>query len=95
MTVSTTGQLDTLATTLKDGAGQLADLLKQQAALKTKLENAAKEADLGGWGFFGDVFRDMAARLGSLPTQNGKPALPVARRRGRPAKLADGESSDV
>lgn len=93
MVISPDQQLDALATALHESAGQLANLLKEQAALKTKLEKRAAEADAAGLGYFAGVFRDMAARLGSLTPQNGTPATPIARRRGRPAKSADNKSS--
>jgi hypothetical protein len=93
MSSSSDQELDALATALKESAGQLANLLKEQAALKSKLEKRAAEADAAGLGYFAGVFRDLAARLGTLTAQNAKPATSVARRRGRPAKSADDESS--
>jgi hypothetical protein len=93
MTVSSTNQLDSLAAALKERAAELADLLKQQAALKAKLDDAANDAVAAGAAYFAGVFRDLGARLGALTAPDSRPTVPVARRRGRPAKAADDESS--
>ena len=93
MTVPNATQLETVATALKKGANKLADLLKQQAELKTELEAAANDAEATGLCDFADVLRDMAAKLGALAAQNGRPAAPAVRRRGRPPKPADDQPS--
>jgi hypothetical protein len=89
MTVPNATQLESVAAALKKGAGKLADLLKQQAELKVELEAAANDAEATGLADFADVLRDMAAKLGALAVQNGRPAAPAARRRGRPPKPAE------
>ena len=88
MNHSTATQLDSIASALKEGAGKLADLLKQQAALKTELEIVAADADATGLADFAEIFRDMAWRLGPLGNHRGKPATTPtpSKPHGRPPK---------
>lgn len=89
MTISTGTQLDAVTVALKDAAAKLADIFTQQAELKIELQAAANDADASGLTRFAEVFRDMAARLGSLNTPDGKVTGTASKRRGRPPKPAD------
>jgi DNA-binding protein H-NS len=93
MPAPATTQLDSIALALKEGAGKLADLLRQQATLRAELESAATDAEMAGFSDFGDVFRQMAVKVGALAAQDGRPTASSARRRGRPPKPADEQPS--
>jgi DNA-binding protein H-NS len=84
-----TENLDTIVASYKEGAAKLADHLRQQAALKTELQRSASEAEAAGFQDFAELFQELAAKLGSSSTANGKESTASARRRGRPPKPAD------
>ena len=88
-TTSTATKLDSIAAAFKEAAGRLADLLRQQAVLKSDLEKAATEADAEGLADFAQALRDLAANLGPSNDHNAKPTVPPSKRRGRPPKAPD------
>ena len=87
--MTTAPDIDTIVVSYKEGAAKLADHLRQQAALKTELQRSASEAEATGFQDFAELFQELATKLGSSSTANGKESTASARRRGRPPKPAD------
>ena len=85
--------LDLLTAHLKEAAAKFADALRQHASLRAELESAAGEAEAAGFADFAEVFRDMAARLGSFDDHRARGTTPPSKRRGRPPKAAAAEPS--
>jgi hypothetical protein len=80
--------IDTITECLKANAAKVADHLRQQAALRADLRQAAEDSEAAGCPDYASIFQELAARLGPANPVAAKDS-PASRRRGRPPKPAD------